>query len=196
MSHVNTDFDALASMVAAKKLYPHAQMVISDKQKLPVRQFLTIYRDTLDIIQDNRIDWSKVTELILVDEATLSRVGNYAPHLEENNNLTITLFDHHPSKEGDVEADHAVIEMVGAAVTILIEEIKQQALPITPFEANLFGLGLYTDTGSFTYNNTTARDLQAASYLMEQGMDVSIIQRYSDVALLPEQLTFINTYIQ
>lgn len=196
MSHVNTDFDALASMVAAKKLYPNAQMVISDKQNLPVRQFLTIYRDTLDIMQDNHIDWSKVTELILVDEASLSRVGNYATHLLENNNLSITLFDHHPPKEGDVEADFSIIEMVGAAVTLLIEEIKQQSLSITPFEANLFGLGLYTDTGSFTYNNTTARDLQAASYLMEQGMDVSIIQRFSDVALLPEQQTLLHTLLQ
>src|SRR5699024_9462063 len=85
---------------------------------------------------------------------------------------------------------------VGAAVTLLIEEIKQQSLSITPFEANLFGLGLYTDTGSFTYNNTTARDLQAASYLMEQGMDVSIIQRFSDVALLPEQQTLLQTLLQ
>src|SRR5699024_4187696 len=158
--------------------------------------FLTIYRDTLDIMQDNHIDWSKVTELIVVDEASLSRVGNDATHLLENNNLSITLFDHHPPKEGDVEADFSIIEMVGAAVTLLIEEIKEQYLSINPFEANLFGIGLYTDTGSFTYNNTTARDLQAASYLMEQGMDVSIIQRFSDVALLPEQQTLLQTLLE
>src|SRR5699024_1012125 len=111
MSHVNTDFDALASMVAAKKLYPNAQMVISDKQNLPVRQCLTIYRDNLDIIHENHIDWRKVTELILVDEASLSSVGNFATNLIENNNLSITLFDHHPSKEGYVVADFSIIEM-------------------------------------------------------------------------------------
>src|SRR5699024_9819841 len=96
----------------------------------------------------------------------------------------------------DVEADFSIIEMVGAAVTLLIEEIKQQSLSITPFDANLFGLGRYTDTGSFTYNNTTARDLQAASYLMEQGRDVSIMQRLSDVALLPDQQTLLQTSLQ
>src|SRR5699024_11210596 len=149
------------SMVAAKKLYLNAQMVICDKQNLSVRLFLTIYRDTLDIIQDNHIDWSKVTEFILVDEASLCRVGNYATHLLESNNLSITLFDYYSSKEGDVEADFSIIEMVGAAVTLLIEEIKQQSLYITPFEAILYGLVLYTDTVSFTYNNTTVRDLQA-----------------------------------
>src|SRR5699024_9955977 len=36
----------------------------------------------------------------------------------------------------------------------------------------------------------------AASYLMEQGMDVSIIQRFSDVALLPEQQTLLQTLLQ
>src|SRR5699024_1537100 len=44
--------------------------------------------------------------------------------------------------------------------------------------------------------NTTARDLQAASYLMEQGMDVNIIQRFSDVTLLPEQQTLLHTLLQ
>src|SRR5699024_5262456 len=48
----------------------------------------------------------------------------------------------------------------------------------------------------YCYNNTTARDLQAASYLMEQGMDVSIIQRFSDVALLPEQQTLLQTLLE
>ena len=71
MSHINTDFDALASMLAAKKLYPDAQVVISDKQNVPVKQYLTIYRDMLDLVQDNLVDWPNITELILVDLKTL-----------------------------------------------------------------------------------------------------------------------------
>lgn len=191
ISHVNTDFDALASMFAAKKLYPDAQVVISDKQNIPVSQFLTIYRDKLDLVQDKLVDWPNITEIILVDEASLSRVGNYTDQLDLKN-LTITVYDHHPVKEIDVTKDKGNIELVGAAVTLLIEEIKQKLIPITPFEATLFGLGIYTDTGSFTFTNTTARDFEAASYLMRQGMNLELVHRFSNEIIMPEQQDLLN----
>src|SRR5699024_11398514 len=81
MSHVNTDFDALASLIAAKKLYPDARVVIPNEQTAPVRQFLTIYRDTFDFAEDHQVDWEEVTDLILVDTASLSRLGDYKKKL-------------------------------------------------------------------------------------------------------------------
>lgn len=186
LSHVNTDFDALASMVAAKKLYPDAQMVMTDKQNIPVSQFLAIYRDQLDFIQDNLIDWSSVTELILVDVASLTRTGDYARTIAPDQ-VKIIVYDHHPPHKSDVAKDGGTIEPIGAAVTLLIEEIRRKSIPMTSFEATLFGLGIYTDTGSFTYTNTTARDFQAASYLMEQGMNVELVQQFADENLHPEQ---------
>lgn len=191
ISHVNTDFDALASMIAAKKLYPDAQVVISDKQNIPVGQFLAIYRDKLDLVQDKRVDWSSVTELIMVDEASLTRIGDYIDQLEMEN-LTITVYDHHIPKDGDVKKDDGVVREVGAAVTLLIEEIKRRRIHITPFEATLFGLGIYTDTGAFTFSNTTSQDFEAAGYLMEQGMNLEIVHRFSDEIFSLEQQEVLN----
>ncbi|OLO40658.1 hypothetical protein BTR23_06660 [Alkalihalophilus pseudofirmus] len=191
ISHVNTDFDGLASMLAAKKLYPNAKMVISDKQNAAVKQFLAIYRDSLDLVQDHLIDWSTVTELILVDVASLTRTGEYTKNLNRDN-LKITVYDHHPTQEGDVVSDKGAIEAVGATVTLLIEEIRQRSFTLSPFEATVFGLGIYTDTGSFTYSNTTSRDLQAASFLMENGMSLEIIQRFSDQMLFQQQQEIFN----
>src|SRR5699024_11221244 len=62
-----------------------------------------------------------------------------------------------------------------------------QQLPISEFEATLFGLGLYTDTGNFIYKNTTDRDLQMAAYLLKNGMNLEIVQRFSEQVLEPEQ---------
>src|SRR5690625_3460660 len=178
-------------MFAAKKLYPHAQVVISDKQDIPVKQFLNIYRDTLDLVQDNKIDWSEVTELILVDVASYARIGKFMDDIKREK-VKITIYDHHPRRVENVLGDNEIIEPVGAAVTLLIEEIRNQNIPISSFEATLFGLGIYTDTGFFTNDNTTARDLLAASFLMEQGMSLEIIQRFSDQMLLPEQQEILN----
>lgn len=190
-SHINTDFDALASMIAAKKLYPNAQLVISSRQHINVRRFLNIYRDTLDFRQDNEIDWSEVSELILVDVSNLSRVSPFTKELRED--IKITVYDHHEPTKYSVKKDAGKIERVGAAVTLLIEEIQQKELKMNSFEATLFGLGIYTDTGFFTYNHTTARDLKAASFLMEQGMNLELVERFSEHRLEAEQRKLLDT---
>ena len=35
-THINADFDALASMIAAKRLYPEATLVFSGSQPTPI----------------------------------------------------------------------------------------------------------------------------------------------------------------
>lgn len=191
MSHVNTDFDALASLIAAKKLYPDARVVIPNEQTAPVRQFLTIYRDTFDLTEDHQIDWEEVTDLILVDTASLSRLGNYTKKLDPDK-LSITVYDHHPPGSNDADANERFVESVGATVTLLIEKMIEQKIPVSSFEATLFGLGIYTDTGSFTFPNTTDRDFQAASFLMKNNMNLEIIQRFADYKLTPDQQNLLN----
>ncbi len=179
VSHMNLDFDGLASMLAAKKLYPDAKIVITDKLNPAVKQFLAIYRDSIDLIQDHQIPWEEVTHLIIVDVASLQRIGDFTQRLHLKN-ILVTLYDHHTREVGDVIADQGKVESVGATVTLLIEEIRQKGLDISSFEATVFGLGLYTDTGAFTYSNTTARDLEAASYLFDQGMKLELVNRFSN----------------
>ncbi|PIC63920.1 hypothetical protein CSV79_09595 [Sporosarcina sp. P13] len=191
ISHVNTDFDALASMIAAKKLYPDAQLVISDKQESRVQRFLNIYRDLFDFIPTARVDWEQVTEMIIVDVASLSRIGTLPKEFDASKRHII-VYDHHQKSEKDVQYNEGIVELTGAAVTLLLEEIQRRNLPLTTFEASLFGLGLYTDTGNFTYANTTVRDLQMAGYLLEQGMSLEMVQRYSEQTLTTEQQELLN----
>lgn len=194
MSHVNTDFDALACMMAAKKLYPDAVVAVTDKLAVAVKQFLAIYRDKLDLVPSHQVDWSRVRELILVDVASLAKIGEAANRLSREN-LRITVFDHHPRQADNVIADEETIEPVGAAVTLLIERIRERSLPMTPFEATLFGLGLYSDTGYFSHSTTTPRDLRAAAFLMEHGMNLEIIRRFSQEVLYGQQQGILNSLL-
>ena len=43
-SHINADFDSLASMVAAKKLYPDAEIVFPGSQEKKLRDFLEAFQ--------------------------------------------------------------------------------------------------------------------------------------------------------
>lgn len=187
---MNTDFDALASMIAAKKLYPDAQMVITDKQNVSVKQFLAIYRDSIDIKQDHQIDWKDVDHIILVDVASIKRVGPFIDELRSD--VTYTVYDHHPPSEENVTFEEGKIEMIGAAVTMLVEKIAERNIPINSFEATVFGLGLYSDTTNFTNSNTTARDLKVASYLLENGMKLNLINKFSEQIDSDEQSKLFN----
>ncbi|WP_158231911.1 MULTISPECIES: CBS domain-containing protein [unclassified Sporosarcina] len=185
-SHVNTDFDALASMIAAKKLYPDAQLIISDKLESRVQRFLNIYRDVFDFVPSAQVDWEQVTEMIIVDVASLSRIGKLPDDFDASKRKII-VYDHHQKDENDVQYDEGLVELTGAAVTLLIEEIRKQNIAISSFEASLFGLGLYTDTGNFTYANTTVRDMKAAAYLLEQGMSLEMVGSFAEETLTSEQ---------
>src|SRR5690625_6991686 len=134
---MNTDFDALASLVAAKKLHPDAKVVLSNKQDRRVKNFLNIYRDTFDFALDHTIDWSKVTELILVDVASLKRVSHLTKHLNLQS-LHVTVYDHHPKKNEDFVSDAGIIEEVGETITLLVEHLKRRILLLTYLAAHVF----------------------------------------------------------
>src|SRR5690625_2443548 len=136
MSHVNTDFDALASILAAKKLYPDAISVIANNQETKVKQFLNIYRDTLQLTSESEIDWTQVSEVILVDVASLQRIGNAGRHLSESN-VSFIVYDHHPQPKDHVPATSGKIEQVGATITLLIESLQARKIPISEFEATI-----------------------------------------------------------
>ena len=78
-THMNADFDALASMVAAKKLYPDAHLVFPGSKEKSIRDFLlksTLY--FLDIEKSANIDIKDVDRLILVDIRQAKRIGKFA----------------------------------------------------------------------------------------------------------------------
>ena len=78
-THINADFDALASMVAAKKLYPDAVLAFPGGQEKGIREFLlqsTLY--VMDIKKTATLPISKINKLILVDIRQSSRIGKFA----------------------------------------------------------------------------------------------------------------------
>ncbi|WP_088035790.1 CBS domain-containing protein [Evansella clarkii] len=181
LSHNNLDFDGLASMIAANKLYPEAAMVLPARLSQDVRHFLAIYKDTFKFKKIKDIPWDNIKEVILVDTSIIKRLGEPGEILSRKN-VHYKVYDHHPVTESSVQAD-GVMQKTGACITLLAEEIIRNSLEITDFEATVFALGLYTDTGAFTYEITTARDLRAGAYFLEKGANLSVVEQYRDTPL-------------
>ena len=78
-THTNADFDSLASMLAAKKLYPDAVLVFPGSQERSLRDFFihsTLY--AFEVERMKNIDLQEVKRLILVDTRQISRIGKFS----------------------------------------------------------------------------------------------------------------------
>ncbi|MBI4823812.1 MAG: CBS domain-containing protein [Nitrospirae bacterium] len=194
VSHINADFDAFASMVAAKRLYPDAEMLFPGSQEKKLRDFIDAFHP-VSIKRLKDIDFSKVKRLIIVDTKSPERIGPVSELIKEKG-LKIHIYDHHPPQEGDIKTDMEVIEEVGATVTILVELIKEKAIKLTPMEATILSLGIYEETGSLLFPTTTERDIQALAYLLRSGASLKIVSTYIRTELGRDELDLLNELMQ
>ncbi|UCG11240.1 MAG: CBS domain-containing protein [Deltaproteobacteria bacterium] len=194
-THINADFDAMASMIAAKKLYPTAAMVFPGSQEHNLREFFvesTFY--FFDFARVKDLDFSQIHRLILVDTRQAGRIGKFKS-LVTDPKVDIHIYDHHPDSEDDVSGSVEVIRPVGATVTLLTEIIKKRGIALTPDEATIIALGLYEDTGSFTFTSTTPADYDAASFLLEQGANLNTVSDMLTRELTAEQISLLHDLI-
>jgi tRNA nucleotidyltransferase (CCA-adding enzyme) len=194
-THINADFDAMASMIAAKKLYPSAIMVFPGAQEHNLREFFvesTFY--FFDFARLRDLDFDRVRRLILVDTRQAGRIGKFKD-LVGNRQVDIHIYDHHPDCEDDISGSFEIVRPVGATVTILTGIIRERGIALTPDEATILALGIYEDTGSFTFSSTTPADYQAASFLLEQGANLNMVADMLTRELTSEQVSLLHDLI-
>jgi len=195
ITHLSSDFDSFAGMVAAKKIYPRAQIVLPTAINQNVRKFITLYEDELPTLLDpKRIDFSKVKRAIIIDTKFAARLGP-AEAVLGNKDIEIIVYDHHQKTSKDLKAAYDYSGEVGATTTILVNIIKAKDIYISPLDATLFTLGIYEDTGSFTYPGTTSRDLEAASFLMEKESNLFVVLKFLNLSLTEDQHSLLEKLI-
>ncbi|MBI4764454.1 MAG: CBS domain-containing protein [Deltaproteobacteria bacterium] len=195
-THLNTDFDGLASMMAAKKLYPEAWLVFPGSQEQNLRNFFlqsTVYLYNFTKIK--QVPLERIRRLILVDTRQPDRIGRFAEILNRPG-LDIHIYDHHPAAANDIKGSLEMIKPVGATMTLMTRFLKEKNIPLTPDEATLMALGIYEDTGSFTFGSTTPEDYQAAAYLLEQGANLNLISDMLTRELTAEQISLLNQMLE
>lgn len=185
-THTSTDFDGLASMIAAQKLYPEAIMVFPGKLSINVEEFMSLHKDIFNIVKPKNINFNNVTRLILLDTKNPQRIGTLA-ELFNYPQIDIHLFDHHPWAEGDLHGSLEIVEMIGSTTTLMVERLARRHIDITPLEATVMALGIYSDTGSLLFTNTTSRDITAAAHLLEQGANLAVVSEFIDRPFTREQ---------
>ncbi len=195
-THVNADFDTIASMVAAHKLYPGAVLVLPGSQEETVKGFLiqsAFY--ALEVRKAREIDLSRVTRVILVDIRNSSRIGVFRDVVNRPG-VEVHIYDHHPDEEADLKGSLEVIRPVGSTTTILVEILKERGIPISADEATVMMLGIYEDTGSLIFPSTTVADYHAAAHLLSCGANLGAVSDILAKDLTSDQISLLYDLIQ
>ncbi len=181
LTHERTDFDALASLLAAARLFPQAVPVLPRQLNRNLEKFLAIYGDSLPFVRLEDLPKGRIDRVIVVDTQTVQQVRSM------HSGTTGIVIDHHPQMREFPAGWSFEGEETGATTTLLVERIAAAGLTLTPLEATLLMLGIYEDTGGLCYETTTARDLRAAAWLLEHGANLLEVNRFLHHPLTDEQ---------
>lgn len=195
ISHISADFDSLASMVAASKLYPQAQLYFASSPSQNVREFLSLYKDYFNIEYPKKVKKLNPTKMIVVDTSIPDRLGDFKEFFTDPQ-VEVHIFDHHRPTAESVEGDKNYVEIVGATITILLRKIREKKIPITALEATLFALGVYEETGSLTFSQTTKQDVEAIAYLLGKKANLKVVSDYIHHSLNDNQLKILNLLLK
>ncbi|MBC1222916.1 CBS domain-containing protein [Nostoc sp. UCD121] len=183
LCHTTADFDALGAAVGLTRLLPGSKIVLTGGSHPPVRDFLALHRDEYPLIERRSVNPEKIRSLTVVDTQHRDRLGKAAEWLDLPNLKEIIVYDHHLGQESDIPATRSHLSSVGAATTLIVEQLQQQEISLTSAEATVMALGIHVDTGSLTFDQSTPRDALALAWLMQQGASLSVISTYRDPGL-------------
>lgn len=179
-THIAADFDALASVLMARKLHPEAEIFFPGSREESVRRMLDSGLVAFEELRHKDVEPGKIERLILCDTRQRGRIGVVAEWLGEHPGIEVLAYDHHPDTEADVEISGGLLDPeVGSTSTLMAEEIRRRGLELTAEEATVLLMGIYEDTGSLTYATTSPRDLETTAWLLGRGGDLAAVRRFA-----------------
>ncbi len=194
-THLNADFDSLASMVAAKKLYPDAAIVLSGSAEKAVHEYLKSHPHICELTKLKSIDLESVDKLIIVDTQEPDRIGVFKD-LVGKPGKEVHVYDHHLESVREVRFDKEVIRKRGAATTILVELLEQSNIVLSAEECTLMTMGIYQDTHGLLSPSTMPEDFSAVSRLVAMGADLNQVADTIQPRLNQDQLNVMNDLIR
>ena len=195
-THANTDFDAFASMVAARRLYPGAVVCLPGSLNRNVREFYRLHADELDFVEVARLDLSEIRRLIVVETMHAGRLGELE-RIALDPDVETIVFDHHAAELPDwVPDSSAVLSEDGALTTTLVGVLAEREIAVTSLEATVFALGIHEDTGSLTYASATQRDAEALSWCLRHGARQDVVASFLHTPLAEDERELLGSLLE
>jgi tRNA nucleotidyltransferase (CCA-adding enzyme) len=178
-------------MAGLSRLYAGAVPVLPGSLEPNVEEFLRLYEGRFRFVRMPAPTLLKedIETVIMADTIVASRLGEYKEVLSLAG-IRLVAYDHHePNSASLAHIDEGHIRKCGATASLVTAALREQLVPVNPDEATLLALGIYEDTGSLLFPETTAFDVEQAAYLLKAGASLSMVARYVTTYLVPDQQT-------
>ena len=171
VSHVSPDGDTLGSSLALM----HALRMLGKDVIMNVDDDIsTVYSFLPGIAEYRRFAPEESVDadlLVIIDASSADRAGN---EMEVVKSPVVLNIDHH--KTNTRFADYLYLDSDAAATAeIIYRLLLKMGIKLTRDIATCIYEGIYTDTGSFKYSNTTSNTLKTAADLLNYGVNPSLI---------------------
>src|SRR6059058_27261 len=194
-THGNTDFDAFAAMLAARRLYPGSVACLAGSLNRNVREFYRLHADELRLAEASRLELDAIRRLVVVETTHASRLGELEP-VALDPTVEKVVFDHHAAEPPEwAGSEHTVVSEDGALTTTLVGVLAERELAVTPLEATAFALGIHEDTGSLTYPTATQRDAEALAWCLRHGARQELLAQFLHTPLTEEERELLSALL-
>ena len=179
IAHVSPDGDTLGSSFALYgallELGKHAQVVCEDP--VPAIYHFLPFSDQLITPEKAR----PAEAVICIDCADLARTGRCEP-LFQAANATLNI-DHHGTNDRFAEVNY--VQKAGATGELIFNVIASLKIRLNKNIASCLYAAITTDTGNFSYSNTTPDTMRIAADILDTGIDLPYLNRCLPVRTVP-----------
>jgi phosphoesterase RecJ-like protein len=171
-THIRPDGDAAGSSLGLCRILRDAgkSATVLDLGPTPDR-YLFLIEDGECSTADN-YDLAAADCIVVLDSGAIDRVPAFAAEWKDR--VPVINLDHHISNDNFGQLNHVdtTASSVGEMVCLLALAAN---LPINAKAAEALWVAIVTDTGRFSYSNTTPRTMQMAALLLETGIHTANI---------------------
>lgn len=193
-THVDPDFDAFASAVAAQRLYPDHKIVIEGKLSATLDKYLKGRKIFYPYYSFDELKITKVTSMVVVDTVDPRQLGRFRKFVRSVGR--VVYIDHHVPVVEEKENVSYMWEECGACITFLVRLLQKGKVKLLPGDASLFATALYRETDRFMNGNTGSEDLSAAAWLLSSGASLREISTHSGQLMDKEQIELSSKFIE
>lgn len=167
ISHTRPDGDTIGSSLALKQILTNLgkKADVTCDSLIPEKYLFLQGAENYVLCKDVN---KKYSLYVFMDCASLGQTGEGCVFLSSKN-VTLNI-DHHISNDG--YAKHNYVCNYASCCEVLYSIVKKLNLPLDEYTANCLLLGMVTDTGNFSHNNTTSQTLNYSAELMEKGANL------------------------
>lgn len=172
ISHISPDGDTLGSVLALYLLLKRAGKSCEAVCDNPV-PIIYAFLPNADkfVTPENAVGYPCVIAADCADKSRLGRAAGLFDSAEKT-----ALIDHHITNSGFADVN-LIIPSASAAAEAVNSLYLKMGVPVDSEAARCIYTGIVTDTGNFSYGNTTPSALRITADYIERGLDITKLNR-------------------